>query len=202
MLEYITEAVASPLSAAGRAAGKGPLAGRSLVALALGSAASSVAGWLSGASAPAESRAVVAVVVGRLLVDAGIWLIASAMLGLFDRRLAGPAEAEGVTPFAWTAPVAVVGAQRLYLLPAAAIARLFRLAYALNMARVAVWMWMAALLWLIAQGRGHEGSQATKLLLLAFALPAVLVLAGLGLAGLGWLWSPLFPGGITPFPPL
>ncbi len=212
MLEFIAQAVISPLAAARRPPGgsggpgparsagpagpsSGPLAAAPFLALAVGSAASSLAVWVSGAKPAGESRATLALLAGRLLFDAGAWLLVAALLSLFEpRREAGTAP--------WTVPVAVVAAQRVYLLPAAAIARLFGLAYVSNTARIAVWMWMGALLWLLAQQRGCSGQQATKLLFVALALPAALILVGAGLAGLGWIWSPLFPGGITPFPPL
>ncbi len=208
MLEFVAETIASPLLAAGRPLGATadgrarPLAGGPLLVLALGSIASTVAGRVGGAAGqPGEGRAIVAVVGGRLLLDFCVWLVVAGLLGLFERAVARDTE-PGAAPNPWTVPVAVVGGQRIYILLGVGIARLFGLAYALNIVRVAVWMWMAALLWLLAVERGMDGHRATRLLLLALVLPAALAVAGLALAGLGWIWSPLFPGGITPFPPI
>ena len=113
---------------------------------------------------------------------------------------AAPCPAHG--PVAWTNPVAVALAQRAYLAPVAAVARLAGIPSLPAVVGPALWIWVAAVLWLVARERGHGAGAAVRLLVLGLAVPAALLAAGLALSGLGWVLAPVFPGGISPWVPL
>lgn len=119
--------------------------------------------------------------------------------GLEPGRMAAPA---GLAAGSWALPVAVAAGQRVYLAPAAALARLTGLRQGWRALSTAVTLWSLAVLWLAARERGHSPGAAARLLLVGLALPTALAVAGAALAGLGWLLRPLLPGGITPFVPL
>jgi hypothetical protein len=202
VLTYLLETFTAPLAAARRPVGPGFAPARAAAAVALGTAGSLLAGWIvAGRGAPALGVALVQLA-GRLMLDLAVWLTAAALLGAAESaELRRRGHAATAAP-SWASPVGVASAQRAYLAPAAALARLARAAYAWRILGMAVWIWAAAVLWLAAEERGHSRPATARLLLVGLGLPALLLAAGAALAGLGWVLRPLLPGGITPFVPL
>jgi len=170
-----------------------------LGAVALGTLGSAIAGWVVAGRGLPGAAVAAATLAGRLLLDVLLWLVAAALLGAAE---GAGGEAAGGAGEGWAGPVAVAAAQRLYLAPAAAAGRLVGAGWAIRIVRPALWIWMLALLWLVARERGHDGAGAARIMALGLLLPAALLVAGVVLAGLGWMLAPLFPGGFTPFVPI
>jgi len=181
--------------------------------LALGSGGSSLASWLLAGRGTGNLAALLAMASGRLLLDAALWLVAAGLLGAAERvalpspTLTGPQPAPRTNPPAdplvsWHQPLAVAGAHRVWLAPAAAAARLAGLARAGPPLRLATWLGVGWLIYRLTRERGHGRAAALSLLAAGLLLPAVLLLGGLALSGLGWLLAPLWPGGVPPFLPL
>ena len=181
--------------------------------LAFGSAGSSVATWLLAGRGAGNLAALAAMVAGRLLLDAALWLVAAGLLGAAE-GLARPSRTEVGHHHAlgtsspqnplvlWHQPLAVAGAHRVWLAPAAAAARLAGLSRAGLPLRLATWLGVGWLISRLTRDRGHGQGASLGIVAAGLVLPAVLRAAGLLLSGLGWLLSPLWPGGVPPFVPL
>jgi hypothetical protein len=208
MSEFWAETLTAPLTAARGPVGQSSVWARALAALTLGSAGSSVAAWLLAGRGAGNLAGLAAMAGGRLLLDAALWLVAAALLGAAEAALPGASggdDGPGDTSprsRSWHLCLAVAAAQRVWLAPAAALAKLGGVLYLGRLARFGVWLWLVALVYLMARERGHGGARALQLLAVGLVLPLALAVGGLLLAGLGWLLTPLWPGGVTPFVPL
>lgn len=174
--------------------------------LTVGSLGSSLAVWVTSGRGLSRPAATAAAVAGRLLLDLAVWAVAAALLGLAASRLAAPDRAEAGSRRPGTdflAVTACAAAPRVYLLPAAALARLAGAAWLWRYARLAVWAVVLTGLHAAArEAGGLSGRRAALAVALGLALPLALAAAGLALGGLGWLLAPLFPDGFSPFVPL
>ena len=176
-----------------------------MLALAIGGLGSTLGGWIAAGRGLAGPASLLATAVGRLLFDGAVWLVLAGLLGLAAAVVGAGrgAPAGGVTATSeWLVPLAVAGAQRVYVAPLLALARLTGWRGLGSLARPAVWLWALAVLYLAVRDRCGSPRQAKLVLLGGVVLPLALVIVGAALTGLGWLWAPLLPDGFSPGGPL
>jgi len=200
-MELLGRALLAPREALRSLAGGSSRPVRAGLVLA-GTAASVLAAWLVSPPGPGRLGAAALSLAGRAALDLFLWLLAAALLRQAADWLA-PAAGSGQDAGVFLSLVAVAAAFRSWLLPVGAVARIAGLAWILTAGRAASWIAVLVVLWLgILEACRMSGPRAALCLVAGLALPAALAVAGLALAGLGWLLSPLFPGGVSPFPQL